>query len=114
MKHKRRRKEPRRKTPPLLLRSDDDQREIVEVDQEFTTTEKMRSGRVRAFLVLSPGLKITVGSRCVNKRRVPVLRIYAHDWQPPPDNAGETFRQLRDGQSFVELESKSFVDLESK
>lgn len=72
-----RRKQPRRLTPPLILRDDDGGRECIEVDEEHTTSRTLKSGRVSAFLILSSDLRITLGSRCVNKRRVPVINITA-------------------------------------
>lgn len=74
---KRKRKQPRRLTPPLILRDSDGERECIEVDQEHTTTRTMMSGRVRAYLILSGDLRITLGSRCVNKQRVPVINVTA-------------------------------------
>jgi len=79
---KRTRKEPRRLTPPLFLRGAQGDREVVEVDQEIVTISDMTSGRVRAILQIAPGIRIKMGSRCINKRRVAVLRIEPADYQP--------------------------------
>jgi hypothetical protein len=72
---RRTRKQPRRLTPPLLLRNDAGERELFEVDQDFITSEIMRSARTTALLILAPNLRVEVGSRCINKRRVQVLTI---------------------------------------
>jgi hypothetical protein len=69
------RKQPRRLTPPLVLRCDDGERQIIEVDTEVFILQASRSSRTTAILELAPGLKIRVGSRCLNKHRVTVLRI---------------------------------------
>ena len=94
----RKRKQPRRLTPPLVLRNDDGERELIEVDQTLTTSEIMRSGRVRALLVLAPGLRVEIGSRSVNKRRLPVITIAPQGWRaddaPQP---GATFRAIAKG-----------------
>ena len=79
---KRRRKQPRRLTPPLFLRGAEGEREVVEVDHELVTRSTMTSGRVRAILVIAPGVHIRVGSRCINKKRVPVLRIEPEGYVP--------------------------------
>jgi hypothetical protein len=81
---KRTRKQPRRMTPPLMLRDQEGGRECVEVDTELVTTALMQSGRVRAILTLSPGLKVAVGSRCFNKVRVPVIHISAPNGHADP------------------------------
>lgn len=77
MRRKPRRKQPRRLTPPLILRDDEGGRECIEVDQELTSNRTLKSGRVSAFLILSSDLRVTLGSRCINKRRVPVINITA-------------------------------------
>jgi hypothetical protein len=69
------RKQPRRLTPPLFLHGNDGTKEVVEVDQEFVTGTLMRSTCTKAYLLLSDGLVISVGSRCINKRRIPIIRI---------------------------------------
>jgi hypothetical protein len=62
-------------TPPLVLRCDDGERQIVEVDTGICTTQHSISTRTTAILEVAPGVKISVGSRCINKRRVTLLRI---------------------------------------
>ena len=81
------RKQHRRLTPPLLLRNESGERELIEVDHELVTRETLRSTRTTALLILAPELRIQVSSRCINKRRVPVLKISPKDhvptdWQP--------------------------------
>jgi hypothetical protein len=92
-KARRLRKQPRRLTPPLLLRNDAGERELVEVDQDFITREIMRSTRTTALLTLAPNLRVEVGSRCINKRRVAVLKISPKDWQPDAPKVGASFRE---------------------
>jgi hypothetical protein len=74
-KQKLKRKQPRSRTTPLGLRADNGERMVVMVDEEVRTQGWLRSGRTTAFLVLSPDLVVKVGSRCVNKRRVTVIKI---------------------------------------
>jgi hypothetical protein len=75
-KRKRLRKQPRKLTPPLVLRDDrTGEVHIVEVDHEHVTTNAHHSRRISAILHFGSALKISVGSRSVNKRRVPVLHI---------------------------------------
>ena len=62
-------------TPPLVLRSDGGERVIVEVDDQLVTGESFASSRLTVLLTLAPGLRIQVGSRSINKRRFPHLRI---------------------------------------
>lgn len=66
-------------TPPLMLRTDEGDREVVSVDEEFTATTRCVSVRTTAILELAAGVRVTVGSRSINKRRVTVLRIGAAD-----------------------------------
>jgi hypothetical protein len=89
------RKQPRRLTPPLFLRGDSGERVAVEVDQEHVTSERFTSTRTSALLVLSPGLRVEVGSRCINKRRVPVLRISPRDYTPAEPQIGDAFNRAR-------------------
>jgi hypothetical protein len=62
-------------TPPLVLRTDDGERAIIEVDHEIVTDTVGRTNRSTVFLTLAPGLRVQVGSRCLNKHRVTSLRI---------------------------------------
>lgn len=66
-------------TPPLSLRDVDGAREIIALDEELITSKQCYSGRVTLFLNLGPNLHITIGSRCVNKRRLPSVTIRAVD-----------------------------------
>lgn len=93
---KRTRKQPRRLTPPLFLRGDDGTREVVEVDHEHITQQIMQSTRTTAILILADGLRIQVSSRCINKRRVPLVRIAPKDHTPPAwEPARPTVSDLR-------------------
>jgi hypothetical protein len=84
-------------TPPLVLRTQEGGRVIVEVDQYTVTGERVESsGRVTAYLILAPDLRVSVGSRCVNKRRVPVLRISARDYIAE-ETTGAAFRDIANG-----------------
>jgi len=91
---RRTRKQPRRLTPPLFLRNESG-REVVEVDQEIITSELSQSPRTTAFLSLAPGLRIEVGSRCINKRRVTVLRISPKDYKHERPQIGDAFEDTR-------------------
>jgi hypothetical protein len=62
-------------TPPLVLRKDDGECAIIEVDHEIVTDTVGRTNRSTVFLTLAPGLRVQVGSRCLNKHRVTSLRI---------------------------------------
>jgi hypothetical protein len=92
------RKQPRRLTPPLFLKGNDGERNVIEVDEEQVTQQVMESTRTLAFLVLSDGLRVRVGSRCINKRRIPVLRISAWNYTPPQWKApSPTFTEIKQG-----------------
>jgi len=100
MRRKRRRilyrKQPRRLTPPLFLHGSDGAREVVEVDQGLVTGAIMRSTCTKAYLLLSDGLVISIGSRCINKRRIPIIRIspvghVPQQWQA----ASPTFSEIK-------------------
>jgi hypothetical protein len=93
---KQKRKQPRRLTPPLFLRGDDGTREVVEVDHEHITQQIMQSTRTTAILILADGLRIQVSSRCINKRRVPLVRIAPKDHTPPAwQPEAPTFSDIR-------------------
>lgn len=80
------RKQPRRLTPPLILTNTKDatDRTAILVDEDLILDGAYRSGRVRCYLELGPGLRVAVGSRCINKKRVAVIRIRRSDL-PAPD-----------------------------
>lgn len=69
------RKQPRRLTPPLFLKGESGVRDCIEIDDQIVTMERSCTGRVSVFLTLGPDLRVQVGSRCVNKRRVTSLII---------------------------------------
>lgn len=97
------RKQPRRLTPPLFLRDSEGNREAIEVDQELFTVVLMQSTRTTAYLQLSDGLRIQVGSRCINKRRVPAIRISPANYIPPEWKAASpTFGEIRDSKDTYE------------
>jgi hypothetical protein len=83
-------------TPPLVLRDEEGYRSIVEVDDVFVVATSQQTPRVTAFLRLAPGLIVEVKSRCVNKRRVPVLCIRpgVAIEGPPLPALGTAFREL--------------------
>jgi hypothetical protein len=83
-------------TPPLVLRDEDGYRSIVEVDDAFAVDTSQQSPRVTAFLRFAPGVIVEVKSRCVNKRRVPVLCIRpgVAIESPPVPALGTAFREL--------------------
>jgi hypothetical protein len=102
-KSKRKRKQARKLTPPLFLKTEAGERLVVEVDQERAVTgERMEaSGRFVGFLKFGRGLALTVGSRCLNKKRLPVVSIdiAERDEVPaPPDRPalGQALRHVRD------------------
>ena len=93
---KRTRKQPRRLTPPLVLTNTDDStdRTAILVDEELVLEYTYRSGRLRACLRLGPGLRVHIGSRCVNKHRVQVITIRRADL-PDPAPALDGYRQAQ-------------------
>jgi hypothetical protein len=72
-----RRAQPRKATPPIHLRDfDGNDRCILMLDDTYTTTKEMRTTtRSPLFIQLSPGVKVSLDSRRVMKRRYPLLRI---------------------------------------
>lgn len=64
------------------------------VDEELVLQGHYRSGRLRCYLHLAPGLQVRVGSRCVNKRRVAVISIRCDDL-PDPDPEYPLYRHAR-------------------
>ena len=91
------RKQPRRLTPPLILTNTHDSadRTAILVDEELVLEAPHHSGRVRAYLRLGRGLRVRIGSRCVNKRRITVVTIHRAD-QPDPDPAYSAYRQAEE------------------
>ena len=92
--HKRRRKEPRRLTPPLILTNTEDStdRTAILVDEELVLQGAYRSGCMRCYLRLGAGLRVHVGSRCINKKRVAVITIRRADL-PAPDPEYPAYRE---------------------
>jgi len=68
-------------TPPLILADHNHERTAIMVDEELVLELPHTSGRVRAYLNLGAGLRVSIGSRCVNKRRIQVIRIRRADQQ---------------------------------
>jgi hypothetical protein len=93
---RRQRKQARKLTPPLSLRGASGERVIVEVDDQFVTSEIFQSCRLSALLTLAPGLRIEIGSRSIHKRRFPVLRISPQAWHPSGEPLGSAFAKVRE------------------
>lgn len=90
------RKQPKRLTPPLFLHGNSGAKEVVEVDQELVLQEIMRSTRTTAIIYLSDGLRVQVSSRCMNKRRYPVLWISPAGYTPPTwQPMSPTFKEIK-------------------
>jgi hypothetical protein len=71
-----RRAQPRKATPPVSFRTAGGERIILMLDEEFTTTAPTStSSRQPVLLSLAPGLRISLQSRRIQKRRYPALRI---------------------------------------
>ena len=59
----------------------------------------MASTRINALLLLWPGLRVQIGSRCINKRRIPVLRICPKNYIPPEwEPQSPTFKEIKNEQ----------------
>ena len=93
--HKHTRKQPRRLTPPLVLTNIDESsdRTAILVDEELILEHTYRSGRMRCYLTLGPGLRIQVGSRCINKRRLTSISIRVAGADPDPEREFPAYRQ---------------------
>jgi hypothetical protein len=85
-------------TPPLMLRDEEGNRSIIEVDDAFFCSVLQQSPRVTAFLRFAPGVIVEVKSRCLNKRRVPVLCVRPVAAVEPSRAPvlGTAFRELAD------------------
>ena len=97
------RKQPRRLTPPLILTNTQDSadRTAILVDEELVLEAPHHSGRVRCYLRLGPGLRVRVGSRCVNKRRITVVTILRADLPAAPDPAYLGYRQATEAMTLA-------------
>jgi|SRR6266446_4304292 len=74
---KTKRHQSRKLTPPLVLRNDEGDTEIVEVDTLYhTTNHTWISRKISARLILGPGLRIRIGSRCqTSKKRLTEIHV---------------------------------------